>query len=121
MGRNQGEQPALGKESTRPKLMIPASPATFPPSALAEDAAQPHSHPLIERRERRVVAVLEVCKPAPQGSVHGEDDRLQALPVATTGLRSEGVLELLIRNRSSASEVINWLLKRSESKRRARR
>jgi hypothetical protein len=44
MGRNQEEQPTLGKEGIGPKLMIPASPSAFPAPARAEDTAQPHAH-----------------------------------------------------------------------------
>ena len=85
----------LGKESLRPKLMIPSSSSAFPAPPSAEDAAQPHAHPPLKPRKRRVVAVLEVGEPAFQGSVHAEDDRLQALPVGAPRLGSNAGLELL--------------------------
>src|SRR5947207_4201071 len=56
--------------------MVPptSTPAEFVP--FAQDAPQPLSYPLVERCERRPVAVLEVFHPAPECVVEFFDDVL---------------------------------------------
>jgi hypothetical protein len=94
MGSNKGEQPTLSKESIRPTLMVRASPPSIPPPSAAEYAAHPHAYPLVEGSERGVVAVFEILVPAPQSPVHGDDDRVEAVPVRAPGLDPYHVFEL---------------------------
>ena len=53
----------LGKESIRPALMVPVTPAASAALALAQDAAQPHPHIAVQATESGMVAVLKVRKP----------------------------------------------------------
>jgi hypothetical protein len=95
MGPKQGEQPTLSKQSIRPELRIPASPSAFSAPALAEDNAQPQAQPRIKQRKRRVVALLIIFKPAPQGSVHSVVDGLPATPLRASGWGAAKVFEFL--------------------------
>jgi hypothetical protein len=85
MGRLQIKQPMRVKVGIPPALMVGTSAPTSPAFAAAQDAAQPHSDPAIQRRERPAIAVLEVFKPAPQGPVHSLDDSREALAVVAPG------------------------------------
>ena len=84
----------LGKESVRPATMVPTSSLSPPMLASALDATQSHAHPLVDLGERGFVTVLEILKPALQGPVQIDDDRLQAVPVPTLRLGSDRVFEL---------------------------
>jgi len=84
----------LGKESIRPATMVPPSSLSPAMVASTKDATQSHAHPLVESGKLGLVAVLEIFKPALQGSIQIDDDRLQAVPVPTLGFGSDGIVEL---------------------------
>src|SRR5205823_902885 len=69
--------------------MIPptSTPAEFVP--FAQDAPQPLSYPLVERCERRPVAVLEVFHPAPKCVVEFFDDVLHRVGARPFGFGPE--------------------------------
>ena len=70
MGGGQVEQPTLGKDGILPAVMVPATTATLASCTFAQDRTQPHSQPAVDPRERPLVAVLEILKPATQCTVH---------------------------------------------------
>ena len=91
MGRSQGEQPELRKVGIGPALMIRSASPTSQAMPMAQDAAQTHAHPVVQRGKRALIAVLEVAKPAVQGSIQIDDGGLQALPARAPGLGSNRV------------------------------
>src|SRR5215469_9806764 len=95
MGGFQAIQPLVSKEGIRPTLMVRSAAAT--PSALPfpEDAPQPPPYPAVHRRERRLVAVLEVFKPAPKRRIQRRDDRPKALAGRALRLAADRRFELL--------------------------
>src|SRR5258705_12881400 len=60
----------------------------------AQQAAQTHSQPLVQRCIRRVVALFEVTMAATYDRVQARDDYLQALPVIALGVPADFVLQL---------------------------
>src|SRR6058998_1958008 len=94
MGGLQVEQPMFCEEGIWPALVIDAAGDAPPLGAFAQEASQPPAYPLVERTERRVVAVLEVSEPAAQRPVEIGDDARQAVPRGAFGLVADRVLEL---------------------------
>ena len=84
-----------GKEGIGPAVVIPASATSSQANTVPEDTAQPHPNPLVQWRERELMAVFKVFKPAHQGAVDVRDGFLQAFAVGTSGFGPDGVLELL--------------------------
>src|SRR5881396_594991 len=85
LGLCKREQPLRGKESIGPALMIAPPAPTTPFLAFTQKAAQTHPEPGIQIRKGRVIAVLEIAKPASGDRVDARDDDLQALPIAALG------------------------------------
>jgi hypothetical protein len=56
----------LRKERIRPTLMIPATPSPTQALTLAQDAAQAHTDPAVDRGESRSMTVLKVLEPPDQ-------------------------------------------------------
>jgi hypothetical protein len=81
MSRSQGEQPVLRKVGVGPAMMVRSAPWSRSAPPGAQDAAQSPAHPAVQRGERGFVAVLEISKPAPQGSIQIDDGGRQALPM----------------------------------------
>src|SRR5207249_8901442 len=110
LGLCKREQPLRGKESIGPALMIAPSAPTAPLLTLTQKAAQPHPEPGIQIRKGRVIAVLEIAKPASGDRVDARDDDLQALPIAALGQDANFVPQLFqalrARPSKSALEVI---------------
>ena len=69
-GGGQVEQPTLGKDGILPAVMVPATTATPASCTFAQNRTQPHSQPAVDPRERPLVAVLEILKPATPCTVH---------------------------------------------------
>ena len=84
----------LREEDVWPALMVAPSTSTATLLTLAEDAPQAHPYPLVEARERGLVAVLEVLEPSDGSSVDALDDVGQAVAVGSSGLAANRVLEL---------------------------
>src|SRR5271157_3009886 len=91
MGRHQREQPALRKVGFGPALMIRSASRSLSAPPAAQDAAQSHAHPTVQRGERGLMAVLKIPKPAPQGLIQIDEGGRQALPVRAPGLGSNCV------------------------------
>src|SRR5437867_11095073 len=110
LGLCKREQPLRGKESIGPALMIAPSAPTAPLLTLTQKAAQTHPEPGIQIRKGRVIAVLEIAKPASGDRVDARDDDLQALPIAALGQDANFVPQLFqalrARPSKSALEVI---------------
>ena len=49
MGRSQGEQPLLRKVGVGPALMVRSASPTLASVPVAQDAAQAHAHPTVQR------------------------------------------------------------------------
>src|SRR5208337_2615379 len=94
VGRDQGEQPLLGKEGRWPLDIIPSSSAALATLPMTEETAQAPPHPVIQIREDKGTAMLEILKPAAQGPVQIRDDGRQALPVGAPGLGPDRVFQL---------------------------
>src|SRR5437870_12568754 len=94
LGLCKREQPLRGKESIGPALMIAPSAPTAPLLTLTQKAAQTHPEPGIQIRKGRVIAVLEIAKPASGDRVDARDDDLQALPIAALGQDANFVPQL---------------------------
>src|SRR2546427_4801188 len=75
--------------------MIPPPSTTATLVSFAQDAPQPLAYPLVQRLERRPVAVLEVSHPAPQAAVDFVDDVLHRTGARALGLGPECVLQLV--------------------------
>src|SRR3974390_2471014 len=86
MSCNQGEQPALRKVGIGPALMVRPAPRSLSAPPAAQDAAQSHAHPAVQRSERGLMAVIKILKPAHQSAIQIDDGGLQALPVRAPGL-----------------------------------
>src|SRR5688572_12296212 len=95
MGMCKREQPLRCKESIRPQLIVTFPSTTTAVSTFAQDAAQTHPEPLVQRRKRRVVAMFEIPKPASRDQIDARDDYLQASPVVALGKHAQLVLEFL--------------------------
>src|SRR4029077_18569588 len=95
IGSGQGQVPVRGKVRIRPPLMIPATTATTPARTLAQKTPQAAADPAVHRRERGVVAMLEVSEPAPQRPVEVRNDTRQRPPVRPLRFRPDGGLELV--------------------------
>src|SRR5205809_510790 len=94
-GCGQAKEPLLRKEGIGPALMVTtatSTPATMTP---AQDTAQAHAEPGIERGKAVTRAALEVRKPPAQRAIHVHDDDRECLPVVARGFGPQGVLELL--------------------------
>src|ERR1700722_4922454 len=94
MGRLQAEQPLVGEKGIGPALMVRSSSTPSQSLAFPKQAAKPHSYPAVDVRERRLVAVLEVFKPASKSRVQIQDDSTQALAGGPPRLRSDCVSKL---------------------------
>ena len=81
LGRLQGEQPVLGKAGVRPALMGRRATSSATTRTFAQNTAQTHPYPAVERREDPAMAMLELLKPAPQCAVDIGDDHVQAVAV----------------------------------------
>src|SRR2546425_7385723 len=90
--------------------MIPPTSTSVEFVSFAQDAPQPLAYPLVERFERRPMAVLEIFHPAPQAAVDVVDDVLHRVGALPVGLGSECVLQsvqaLLAGPSVAALEVI---------------
>src|SRR5947209_20384709 len=106
MGFFQAVEPLVGEEGVTPAVMVfPTTPAGQP-HPLAEDAPQAHPDPPAQGRERPLVAVLEVPKPAAKCRGERRDDRRKALARGPLRLRSDRLLELLQALRSGAAGAV---------------
>ena len=81
----------LRKIGIGPAMMVRSAPWSRSTLPVAQDAAQSHAHPAIQCGERGLIAVLEILKPAHQGSIQIDEGGLKALPVRAPGLGSDGV------------------------------
>src|SRR5688572_8259834 len=97
--------------------MVPPSCTSAKFVPFAQDAPQPLAYPLVQRFERRPVAMLEVFHPAPQATVYVVDDVLHRVRALAGGLDPEGVLQsvqaLLARPAVAAFEVVAQKIKTS--------
>jgi len=73
--------------------MIRSASPTLPALPVAQDAAQAHAHPAVQRGEGEFMAVFKIAKPALQGSVQIDDGGGQALPLRAPGLDSNRVAQ----------------------------
>ena len=74
-------------------IMSPAN--ALKPCALSQNASNPASYPTINRRKGPLVAMLKVFEPSPKGTIDLFDDHCQAMAIASPGLGTDGVFELL--------------------------
>src|SRR5260370_15345527 len=95
MGGNQGEQPVLGKEGRWPLDIVPAASAALPAPTMAENTAQAPPHPAVAVGENKGTAMLEILKPAGQGTVPVREDGRQPVSVRAPGLRTNRFLQLI--------------------------
>jgi hypothetical protein len=79
----------LASENGHSHVRVLACPGVF------GAASQPHPNPSVQVTERRLAAVLEVLKPAPQRRREVVDDLRQALPGCPLCLCSDRVFDLL--------------------------
>src|SRR6266853_6432240 len=100
MGCGQVKEPLRIEERVGPALMV--APASAPGSmvSFAENAAQPHAKPLVERDKGAAWAVLKICQPPPQRAIDVLDDDGQCLPIGTAGFGAQRVFELVHTLRS---------------------
>ena len=73
--------------------MIRTASTSASPLSFSENRPESHPNPLIQRLERGPVAVLEIFEPAHQAAVDLSNDDLQALPVVTMRVLTNGVFE----------------------------
>src|SRR6516165_11153066 len=95
MGCCQAIQPAFSKVSIPPPLVIQTPATTLSALSFSEDASQPHPDPGVQGLERRLIAVLEISKPATQRGIQRPDDCRKAFPGVPFRFRSNRVLEFL--------------------------
>ena len=110
MGIYQAKQPMFPKELVRPASMIKPAADPFQADALAQNAANPTTYPLIYSGKGPLVAMLKVFEPSPEGTIDVSNDRRHALAIATPGFGSDGVLQflqtLLARSAGAAPKAV---------------
>src|SRR5262245_61457079 len=96
MSDHQTVKPLLGEIGVGPALMVRSPAAASLPLAVAQNAAQAHSDPTVQRTEGRLHAVFEIAKPAYQRAVDIGDDAPQRCAGRASGFLADCVLELVL-------------------------
>ena len=95
MGCGQVKEPLRCKECVRPTLMVAPTSAPAAMVAFAQNAAQTHPEPSVERNKGTTRAMLKVDQPAPQRPIDVLDDDRHRFPLVASGFGPQRVLEFL--------------------------
>ena len=95
MGLYKAEKSMIPKVCVWPALMVSASADSLQFMPLSQDTPQPPPYPTVQARKGPLIAMLEVPKPASEGSIDILDDPFHAVPITPLCLSVDRVFELL--------------------------
>ena len=95
MGLFKAQIPMVPKETFWPADIVIAPTDPFASVPRAKDASQTTPYPPIQSGKRPAIAVFKVLEPSPKGNIHINYNGAQTVPIASSGLASDAIFELL--------------------------